>query len=323
MIETIPYRAELAEKWNAAVHGSRNGTFLFNRGFMDYHADRFEDASLIFMRKGAVLALLPQSRHGDEWRSHGGLTYGGLVLADEADMADMMEIHALIAERAVAQAITRQRVALVPHIYHRAPCEEERYALHRAGARQTGCDVDSVIALGQPLAMATMRARAIRKARRHELVVEKACPIAEFHTMLTDNLVRRHAAAPIHSAQEMALLQGRFPARIACWGARDPTGALLAGIWLFDTGRCAHAQYIASTEEGRAKGAVDLIFAEAIAYFTGRATFFSFGISNDRAGAGDYGLNEGLIRQKTSFGARAIVYETFERSFTQETPDVG
>ena len=321
MIETIPYRAELAGQWNAAVHRSRNGTFLFDRGFMDYHADRFEDASLIFKRKGAVLALLPQSRHGDEWRSHGGLTYGGLVLADEADMADMMEIHALIAERAVAQAIARQRVALVPHIYHRAPCEEERYALYRAGARQTGCDVDSVIALDRPLTMATMRARAIRKARRHEIVVERACPVSEFHAMLVDNLARRYGAAPIHSAQEMALLQDRFPAQIACWGARDATGALLAGIWLFDTGHCAHAQYIASTEAGRAKGALDLVFGEAIAYFTGRAAFFSFGISNDPDGVGHHGLNQGLIRQKTSFGARAIIYETFERNCIQETPD--
>ena len=35
------------EAWNRFVAASRNGTFLHDRGFMDYHADRFSDFSLV------------------------------------------------------------------------------------------------------------------------------------------------------------------------------------------------------------------------------------------------------------------------------------
>jgi hypothetical protein len=42
-----PYHAEDLETWNRFNQASRNGTFLFDRGYMDYHADRFTDASLM------------------------------------------------------------------------------------------------------------------------------------------------------------------------------------------------------------------------------------------------------------------------------------
>ena len=52
---------------------------MFERGFMDYHADRFTDFSLMFYEDNKLVALLPASIHGDEIRSHGGLTYGGII----------------------------------------------------------------------------------------------------------------------------------------------------------------------------------------------------------------------------------------------------
>ena len=48
MFEIVRYTAEKADEWNAFVAESKNGTFLFNRGYMDYHADRFVDHSLMF-----------------------------------------------------------------------------------------------------------------------------------------------------------------------------------------------------------------------------------------------------------------------------------
>ena len=42
-----PYSPDRAGRWDGFVRASRNGTFLIERGFMDYHADRFADASLM------------------------------------------------------------------------------------------------------------------------------------------------------------------------------------------------------------------------------------------------------------------------------------
>ena len=37
----------MAREWDAFVGASKNGTFLLTRPYMDYHADRFTDHSLI------------------------------------------------------------------------------------------------------------------------------------------------------------------------------------------------------------------------------------------------------------------------------------
>ena len=44
------YTPEKADEWNRFVAQSKNGTFLFDRRYMDYHADRFQDHSLMFYR---------------------------------------------------------------------------------------------------------------------------------------------------------------------------------------------------------------------------------------------------------------------------------
>ena len=71
------YSADNRDLWNGFVKSAKNGLFMFDRGFMECHADRFVDASLIFYGDDEPLALLPASRCGDELVSHGGLTYGG------------------------------------------------------------------------------------------------------------------------------------------------------------------------------------------------------------------------------------------------------
>ena len=81
MIEIVRYTPDKAAEWDAFVRQSKNATFLFYRGYMDYHADRFADYSLMFYDKGRLCALLPANDGGDGtlW-SHRGLTYGGLLM---------------------------------------------------------------------------------------------------------------------------------------------------------------------------------------------------------------------------------------------------
>ena len=49
MIEIKQYNLDDAVKWNEFVSISKQGTFLFNRNYMDYHADRFADCSFLIM----------------------------------------------------------------------------------------------------------------------------------------------------------------------------------------------------------------------------------------------------------------------------------
>ena len=44
------YIPDREDEWNRFVSASKNGTFLFDRRFMDYHRDRFSDHSLLVYR---------------------------------------------------------------------------------------------------------------------------------------------------------------------------------------------------------------------------------------------------------------------------------
>ena len=58
---------------------AKNTTFLFQRDFMDYHRDRFEDYSLKVYKKEKLVALLPANINDNIVYSHQGPSYGGVV----------------------------------------------------------------------------------------------------------------------------------------------------------------------------------------------------------------------------------------------------
>ena len=68
MFDIIRYNPERKDEWNEFVRESKNGTFLFDRDYMDYHSDRFEDCSLMIFRRGKLYALLPADVNGDTLR---------------------------------------------------------------------------------------------------------------------------------------------------------------------------------------------------------------------------------------------------------------
>ena len=48
MFEIRKYTADKKEAWNKFVNKAKNSTFLFDRNYMDYHSDRFNDNTLMF-----------------------------------------------------------------------------------------------------------------------------------------------------------------------------------------------------------------------------------------------------------------------------------
>ena len=98
---------------------SKNGTFLFDRRFMDYHADRFEDCSLMVYRRGVLYALLPANIKGEVLTSHGGLTYGGLIMSDKCSAKGVQASFAAINDFLRSIAVQKVVYKAVPWIYHR------------------------------------------------------------------------------------------------------------------------------------------------------------------------------------------------------------
>ena len=128
MLSVRRYAAANQREWDSFVAGAKNGTFLFLRDYMDYHADRFADHSLMIYENGRLGAMLPANVIDDCVTSHGGLTFGGLVTATRMTAAKMLAVfetmRAMLKEAGIARLVYKP----VPHIFHAYPAEEDLYA---------------------------------------------------------------------------------------------------------------------------------------------------------------------------------------------------
>ena len=79
MVDVVRYDESQRKIWDEAVAAAKNGHFLVNRAYMEYHQQHFTDHSLMFYVDGHLTAILPANQVGDRLCSHGGLTFGGLV----------------------------------------------------------------------------------------------------------------------------------------------------------------------------------------------------------------------------------------------------
>jgi hypothetical protein len=279
-----------APAWDAFVRASRNGVFLFERAYMDYHADRFDDASLVVEdERGAIVALLPAHRAGSDVVSHGGLSFGGLVMAERAGAAQAIDVLDAVVATLRGQGATRLLYRPVPHLYHRLPSEDDLYALHRLGARTVRVDLSTTIDLG--------RERAVGKGLRHVLG----------SGLLETVLQQRHGARATHRCAEMQALMARFD-RIVCCTAQAG-GALLAGAVLYRYDGVLHTQYLAASDAGRDCGALDAVIEHAIERHGHACRWLNFGVSTTDEGRV---LNRGLAAQKEMFGGRSTVLQTLE-----------
>lgn len=309
MLAVRPYVAADAEAWDAVVEHSRNGNLLHRRGYMDYHAERFVDCSLMVERNGQLVAVFPASRLDDAVTSHGGLTYAGLISSHALRAESTLAVFEQMASWYRAHDVRRIVYKAVPHVFHAYPAEEDLYALQRMGARLMRRDLSSVIALQEPFRFTEPRRRAVRKAGRAGISLHVGADPASFHALLSE-VLHKHHVAPTHSLPELRLLQARFPRQIVLHEARKE-GVLLAGALVYDFGRVVHTQYLAASEEGRRLDALSFLLAGLIGGTYADRHYFSFGVSTEQAGAV---LNSGLVTQKEYFGARAIVHDCYEWS---------
>ena len=307
--EITRYTGDDRGLWDSLVRASRNATFLHLRGYMDYHSDRFADASLIAYFRGKPMALLPANlARGNVLRSHGGLTYGGWILPEgHLDGADVLSLFQALKEYCRGAGIDRIDYSPVPTIYHRRPSQDDIYALFRMGATMTSCAISSTIDYADPGGFNTLMRRHLRKAEKLSPEIREQEDVTEFHRMLEQCLADRHDTAPVHTLGELQMLRDAFPDNIRVF-TLSADGEMQAGICMYLTDTVAHAQYIATTAAGRGNNVLPYLVHHLIDLFSTTRRYFDFGTSCEEGGLV---LNEGLLRQKSSFGASATVYQRF------------
>ena len=250
-----------------------------------------------------------------EIRSHGGLTYGGLLLNKSVGVLEscdiLLEIVKFYRDNFQAQ---RMLVNPVPSIYHETAAEDQLVALHSIGAQLFRRYVSTSVALDRTIQLSTNRKRQIKKALQQYFSVKSHTEnLNVYWNLLAETLCERHNVRPVHSFEELELLMARFPTNISLRTVEDAQGTLVGGTLLFHTPRVVHAQYIAASPIGRKYGALDLLFSTLFEElqglpFTVRPRFFDFGTSMEGEGTV---INEGLVAKKESFGGHTICYDKY------------
>lgn len=302
------YNPSMEGEWNRIVSESRNGTFLIDRKYLDYHSDRFSDHSLVIEMNGDIIAVFPANEKGKNIYSHQGLTYGGLIMTSRCKGAVVVEIFDKIVEYYRGLGYEELTYKPIPHIYHTRPSEEDIYALCRHNAQITSCGISSTINLSEEILFSSLRSRGVKKAIANGVEIKEETDFSKFWQILTSNLESRHSVSPVHSLSEITLLKSRFPENIRLYTATKES-EILAGVVIYESAKCIHTQYIASSQEGRNLSALDMLFSYLIKEQYREYKYFDFGISTEEGGAI---LNNGLLSQKEGFGASGVVYNSYK-----------
>jgi hypothetical protein len=311
----VQYKEAYKLAWDSLISTSKNGIFLFHREYLEYHAERFPDHSLLFFDDNDLpFAVLPCVILADSTlSSHEGLTFGGLIVNHEAKVETILKAFEALALYCRDNGIGKLLYKPIPHIYHTSPSEEDLYCLHRCGGVLLRREMLCTIRIGKKVAYSKGRKSAVHLGKRSGLNVRRAFDFQAFIDLEAQVLRKRYNTQPVHTGSELELLANRFPDNIKLFVA-EYSGEIVAGVVIYESECVAHTQYIGATEMGKRKGALDLIIDHLIGDIYREKTYFDFGTSSAN---NELGLEAGLIRNKQSFGARGIVQDLYEIDFTQ------
>jgi len=302
------YESKDYQDWNAFIGKAKNATFLFNRDFMEYHKERFDDFSLLIFDDKKLVAVLPANRVGAIVHSHQGLSYGGLIYCEQLSQTAVLAIFKVVMLFLNRLDIQIVNLKITPSIYHHKPAEELLYALFLVEAKLIRRDVLSVIDLSNAGTYSKIRKRGIKKAISKDLMIKEEVDFDGFwNEILIPNLKLRHNIVPVHSLEEISRLKLLFPNNIRQFNVYD-AGEIVGGTTIFESEKVAHSQYVSKfgSEE---TGSLDFLFDYLLKKEFAGKRYFDFGISNVDQGKK---LNEGLTYWKESFGASTIVQDFYE-----------
>lgn len=291
------YNSLYYSQWNAFVEASKNGTFLFHRDFMEYHADRFEDYSLMVFDGEKLLALLPANRVGNEVHSHDGLTYGGLVLPSTIQPEMVNTIYAAILNNLNSANLKILKIKQIPDLYFKGIQNKQQV---KKVATERGYAID----FSCSLSISSSKLKHFRKVSKSgvELKLDNNFNLFWDH-VLKPRLTEKYNTAPVHTNEEIKYLHSKFPENILQYNVYYE-GAIVAGITIFDFGEVVKSQYGATTAAGEKLRALDYAYITLIEKYKATKRYFDLGTVKPD--------NVGLAKQKQELGGNVYTQDIYE-----------
>lgn len=313
-MEVRRYTAKEAALWDSFIANAFNSSFLLKRGYMDYHSDRFTDFSLLVFEREKLLAVLPANIDGDEWVSHGGLTYAGVImrtpLSQRALLMLIHEVEVFLKHQGVAEMV----IKTLPQIYYDKLYQNQEYALFYHGFDCYRRDAATCIVLEHRGKAPKGRKSSIKKAQREGVTVDLSEDLPAFFQLQDANIKKKYGAVTVHKIEEMRSLQSKFPENIRLYLA-EYEGEHVAGALVYLNKSLMHLQYFAMNEVGERLSATDALIHHLLQVCAAQGfKIFDFGISTEQNGK--Y-LNEGLNKYKESFGGVTTLYEFYKKRINE------
>jgi hypothetical protein len=304
------YTPDHKAEWDAFVRSAKNATFLFERDYLEYHADRFVDYSLMVYHGKKLMALLPGNLNTDgHLVSHGGLTYGGLILSKSVSLLKMMASFHASLRYLFEQGIARLYYSQIPSFYCNISNDDMVFVLFLLNAKIIQRDISVVVNQTNRIPFRKGRKSEISKARRFGVRLVEEFNFSPFwEKVLIPRLARRYGVLPVHTMEEMAYLASKFPENIKQFSAYFG-GQIVAGATIYETPGVAHTQYIGVSALGMRTGALDYLINWLIDERYRHKPYFDFGSckKSDRRT-----LNYGLLNWKEGFGGRCYSHDIYE-----------
>lgn len=307
------YKKSDREDWNNFLPNCKNFHFMFHRDFIEYHSDRFHDFSLIVKdSNNHIIALLPGNIDDETFYSHQGLSFGGYLINNSIKTIELIEIFEETKKFLKENKIKRIIYKCMPIIYHQYPAQEELYILFKNDAQLYRRDISSSIYLDKTYKYSKSRKWGITRANKEGVICVEIKQPSKIWNIIRNVLYERYNTQPVHNEYEIDYLKEKFPNNIKAFAAIKDNNVISAAI-TFENINVVHTQYLANTDVGKKLYALDMLIDFIIKKSSEYANIFDFGISTENNG---HYLNTGLLNQKESFGARAIVHDFYSIELT-------
>ncbi len=323
----IEYRIEwydnaCFDEWDIFIQEKAvNGTLLQTRRFLSYHpAERFKDCSVIVRNKGMIVAVCPACEIEEEgcktFMSHGGSTYGGLIVAPNICKIEKMvslirEIERFLAGSGFSKIIYKQ----TPDLLSLCPNDLLYFCFQHEGYKEKQ-ELNLYIDFNKYSQQITQnfdqgRRRWIKKCVNRGMELRELTSQQEFksfHDILTHNL-RKYGKKPVHTTEELMLLKNILADTVEFWGVVFD-GQMAAGtmVFCFNKVKCMHTHYLAAESSFDEYSPMSFLYYSMIGHAMKRYyNSVSWGIATDHEGT----VNWNLCRTKESYGSTHAINRTF------------
>lgn len=316
------------ENWKTAwdkfvLQESVNGTFLQTRNFLEYHPEkRFADHSLLFLNGNNIIAVIPahvRTEIKKQLISHGGSTYGGLIVGAQFCKITYMDMIFQTLERYLQENnFTEIVLKQTGEIYQNSNSALIDYYLFMNGyqdAQEAGFYIDFAEYKDEIIGnFSTSRRRDYRYSLKKEftfteLVTEPE--ITEFYRILCNNY-EKFGKRPVHTLEElMEFKYSRLPENTKFYGVFLEGEMIAAGMVFLFGKKVFHTQYLAVLQDKTNLFANEFLYTKLIE--TAKMEGFhkiSFGTSTFEGGKV---LNRPLAMFKEGFGTKVYVNRTYKK----------